>query len=280
MSLSNSKIERIKGFTLLKGGKVYDPFIARGLDALNYACYQDARFILAGTPSGISLAPEGGAHQSISTPLIGMGQPGLTYFEPAYADELSEIMLWAFNYMQEEDGGSVYLRLSTKTIIQPIRAMTPHLKTEVIQGAYWKKEPTPDSLLSIVYCGAIAGEAEEAHKVISEDLPGTGLLAITSPDQLYSDWQQTQTKRLSGKTDASSHIETLLHKLNPGAALITVIDGHPATLSWLAGVSGHKPILLGIEGYAGPGAETEAVRHAGQGITAGLTANIIKPRVA
>ena len=77
------------GTRLLPIGTVYDPFIARGLDALNYACYQDARFILVGTPSGVALAPEGGAHQSMYTPLIGMGQPGLTAFEPAYVDELA-----------------------------------------------------------------------------------------------------------------------------------------------------------------------------------------------
>src|SRR6202046_3852465 len=80
------------GERLLPIGTLYDPFIARGLDALNYACYQDARFLLVATPSGISLAPEGGAHQSIGTPLIGLGQPGLTMFEPAFVDELQAII--------------------------------------------------------------------------------------------------------------------------------------------------------------------------------------------
>src|SRR5918996_129405 len=99
-------------------GTVYDPFIARGLDALNYGCYQDARFLLVGTPSGLTLAAEGGAHQSINTPLIGMGQPGLTYFEPAWADELALMMVHAFDHMQQPDGSSVYLRLSTRAIPQ------------------------------------------------------------------------------------------------------------------------------------------------------------------
>jgi pyruvate dehydrogenase E1 component len=120
------------GKRLIPIGTVYDPFVSRGLDALNYACYQDARFMLVGTPSGVTLAPEGGAHQSIAQPLIGMSQDGLAAFEPAFADELSVIMEWAFDYMQrdgegdpdertwlrDETGGSVYLRLSTN----PIRA--------------------------------------------------------------------------------------------------------------------------------------------------------------
>ena len=106
------------GTRLLPIGTVYDPFIARGLDALNYGCYQNARFLLVATPSGVTLGPEGGAHQSINSPLIGMGQPGLTYFEPAFADELALPMRWAFEHMQAEDGGSVYLRLTTRAIEQ------------------------------------------------------------------------------------------------------------------------------------------------------------------
>ena len=110
----------INGERLLPVGTLYDPFIQRGLDAMNYACYQDARFMLAATPSGITLAPEGGAHQSISTPLIGMAQDGLASFEPAFVDELAVIMRWGFEHMQREEGegGSVYLRLSTRTIEQ------------------------------------------------------------------------------------------------------------------------------------------------------------------
>ena len=112
------------GERLLPVGTLYDPFIARGLDSLNYACYQSARFLLVATPSGLALAPEGGAHQSIGTPLIGLAQDGLAAFEPAFVDELAVIMAWAFDYMQrggegernernwlrDETGGSVYLR--------------------------------------------------------------------------------------------------------------------------------------------------------------------------
>ena len=119
----------INGERLLPIGTLYDPFIARGLDALNYACYQDARFILVATPSGITLAPEGGAHQSIAEPLIGMAQDGLAAFEPAFVDELAVILAFAFDYIQresddeisernwlrDENGGSIYLRLSNSS---------------------------------------------------------------------------------------------------------------------------------------------------------------------
>jgi pyruvate dehydrogenase E1 component len=88
------------------------------------------------TPSGITLAPEGGAHQSIGTPLIGMAQDGLASFEPAFVDELTEILRWSFDYVQrdgkdersagwlrDETGGSVYLRLSTMPLEQPKRML-------------------------------------------------------------------------------------------------------------------------------------------------------------
>jgi pyruvate dehydrogenase E1 component len=110
------------GERLFPIGTVYDPFIARGLDALNYACYQDARFMLVATPSGVTLGPEGGAHQSINPPLIALGQPGLRHYEPAFVDELALLMEEGFRLMQRPDGESIYLRLTTRTIRQVERA--------------------------------------------------------------------------------------------------------------------------------------------------------------
>ena len=241
------------GARLLPVGTVYDPFIARGLDALNYACYQDARFMLAGTPSGVSLSPEGGAHQSISTPLIGMGQPGLTLFEPAFADELAAIMLWGFGHMQAADGGSLYLRLSTRAVEQPVREMHDGLRGDILNGAYWRVAPAPDASLAVVYCGALAAEAEDAFQALLEDIPGAGLLAVTSPDRLHSDWQAARQSQSIGEARAPSHIETLLRQLRPGAALVSVLDGHPATLSWLGSVAGHRPYPLGVTAFGESG---------------------------
>ena len=144
----------IFGARLFPIGTLYDPFIARGLDALNYACYQDARFMLVSTPSGITLAPEGGAHQSIGTPLIGMGQPGLVSFEPAFADELAVIMRYGFAYMQDEDdGGSIYLRLSTRPLEQPKRELTAAQKNDILQGGYWRGAPNEKTKSVIIYTG-------------------------------------------------------------------------------------------------------------------------------
>ncbi|MGB4909428.1 MAG: transketolase, partial [Tabrizicola sp.] len=176
------------GQRLLPVGTVYDPFICRGLDALNYACYQDARFILAATPSGISLSHEGGAHQSISTPLIGLAQDGLAAFEPAFADELAAILHWSFEYMQrdgsgpgeeenwlrDEKGGSVYLRLSTVPLDQPQREMDADLARQVIDGGYWLRKPGPSTSVVIAYTGVVAPQAIAAAGLLAEGLRDVG----------------------------------------------------------------------------------------------------------
>lgn len=228
------------GERLLPIGTLYDPFIARGLDALNYACYQDARFMLVATPAGVSLAPEGGAHQSFNTPPIGMAQPGLTYFEPAYVDELTEIMRWGFDHMQASDGGSIYLRLSTRALKQPIRTMNDDLKADILNGGYWEVKPSEGAELAIIYTGVLASEARSAFDMILEDIPGAGLLNVTSPDLLNKAWI---------KNPGGSHVDKLLGALDKNAVLICVIDGAPIALSWLGSVHGQRTISLGVSKF-------------------------------
>ena len=207
---------QINGERLLPIATLYDPFIERGLDALNYACYQDARFMVAATPSGITLAPEGGAHQSIATPLIGMAQDGLASFEPAFVDELAVIMGWGFEHMQREggEGGSVYLRLSTRSIEQPQRMMSPDLQKGITDGAYWLRKPGPNCDVVVAYTGTVAPEAIEAIGLIGESRRDVGLLAITSADRLHAGWTAArQLRRDRRGTQYLSHIEQLLAPL-------------------------------------------------------------------
>jgi pyruvate dehydrogenase E1 component len=295
------------GERLLPVGTLYDPFICRGLDALNYACYQDARFIVAGTPAGLALAPEGGAHQSIGTPLIGMAQDGLAAFEPAYVDELAVIMAWAFDYMQreapedaerrwhrDEKGGSVYLRLTTRPLEQLPRTITPALREAIIQGGYWLRRPEPSADLAIVYAGAVAQEAIEAAGLLGEDERGIGVLAVTSADRLSAGWHAAQRareggmarpvpnrsppaaegppKRCGGHDPVRSHIETLLAELPRDAGLITVTDAHPEALSWLGGVCGHRVRALGVEHFGQSGSIPELYGHYGLDVNAILAA--------
>ncbi|MBV5263868.1 transketolase [Pinisolibacter aquiterrae] len=253
------------GERLLPIGTLYDPFIYRGADALNYACYQDARFLLVATPSGITLAPEGGAHQSIGTPLIGMAQDGLAYFEPAFVDELAVVMRWAFEHMQRDgkSGGSVYLRLSSRAIEQPSRTLSEETRADIVEGAYWMRRPGPNAEAVVVYTGAMAPEAIRAVGLLGESRRDVGLLAVTSPDRLHASWTAAQAARENGRTTTSSHVERLLAGLPGSCALITVIDGHPATLGWLGSVHGHRTRALGVERFGQTGTLADLHRHYG-----------------
>ncbi|MBF9035855.1 transketolase [Rhodobacterales bacterium HKCCE2091] len=263
------------GKRLIPIGTVYDPFVHRGLDALNYACYQDARFIIAGTPSGVTLAPEGGAHQSIGTPLTGMAQDGLASFEPAFADELAVILQWAFDYLQrdgggdpdertwlrDETGGSVYLRLSTKPLEQPGRRRDDAFVQGAVDGAYWLRPPGPNCDVVIAYQGAVADEAIAAAGRIAEGRRDIGVLAVTSADRLNAGWTAAQRERARGNPCARAHVERLLAPLPRTCSLVTVIDGHPATLAWLGSVAGHRTIAHGVEHFGQTGTIGDLYRH-------------------
>jgi pyruvate dehydrogenase E1 component len=267
----------INGERLIPIGTLYDPFIGRGLDALNYACYQEARFILVATPSGITLAGEGGAHQSIATPLIGLAQDGLAGFEPAFVDELAVILAFAFDYIQraggdeasernwlrDEIGGSVYLRLSTRPVEQIKRAMTAELRQAIVDGAYWLRRPGPNCQVVVVYTGAVAPEAIQAVGLMAEDRRDVGLLAVTSADRLNAGWTAAQRARERGLVHARSHIERLLAEIPPDCGIVTVLDGHPAALAWLGAVHGHRVRPLGVEHFGQTGSIADLYRHYG-----------------
>lgn len=269
----------INGERLLPIGTLYDPFIMRGLDALNYACYQDARFMVVATPSGLTLAPEGGAHQSIATPLIGMAQDGLAAFEPAYVDELAVIMRWGFDYMQRDGdasgdahtlpgvpwlrdskGGSVYLRLSTRSIEQFQRPMTPALEQDILAGGYWLRRPGPNPDCVIVAMGAILPEAIAAVGQLGAGFRDIGLLVVTSADRLNAGWSASERARQRGEGTEPSHVEKLLGPLPPHCGLVSVLDGHPATLGWMGGVMGHRMAALGVEHFGQTGSLPDLYR--------------------
>jgi pyruvate dehydrogenase E1 component len=276
------------GERLIPIGTLYDPFICRGLDALNYACYQDARFMVVATPSGLTLAPEGGAHQSISTPMIGMAQDGLASFEPAWVDELAVVMEWAFDYMQrdgkggdalsgepwhrKDKGGSVYLRLSTRSLTQPAREIDEGLRHDILEGGYWLRRPDPATELAIVYMGALAPEAIEAAGLLAEDRRGVGVLAVTSADRLAAGWHDAQKAREQGHLEAEAHIERLLAALPRDAGIVTVCDAYPETLSWLGSVVGHRVRPLGVEHFGQSGSLSQLYGHYGLDVNAILTA--------
>jgi len=248
------------GGRVLPIGTVYDPFVNRGLDALIYACYQDARFLLVSTPSGLTLAPEGGQHQSINTPLIGMAADRLASFEPTHVDELAILLRHAFEHMQRPDGSAVWLRLSTRTLDQPDRVLDP---AAVIAGAHWAVPPADGARIALAYQGPVAPEAHAAFAELAAESPGAGLLAVTSPDRLHAGWLVAQRARRAGDRGALSWVERILAPLAPGAALVTILDGHPAAHAWLGAVRGQRVVALGPDRFGQSGDLPDLYREYG-----------------
>ena len=206
---------------------------------------------MVATPSGITLGPEGGAHQSINPPLNALGQPGLCHYEPAYADELATMMEEAFRLIDDPAGESTYLRLSTRSFQQVERA-DDSWREGALKGGYWLQEPGENSEAAIVAMGAVMPEALAAWAELREDIAGLGLLAVTSPDLLHRGWTAAQAARWQGERKPS-HIEQLLSRVSPNAGLVTIADAAPASLSWIGGVLGQRVAPLGVEKFGQTG---------------------------
>lgn len=252
-------------------GTLYDPFVMRALEGIVYSTYSGSRFVLAGTPSGISLSREGGAHQSLSTPGIGIETPGLTYAEPCYARELEWLLLDALAQMQEPDGEALYLRLSTTPIDQqPFADAAAHqsdekLRADVVAGGFRLREPTTasDDRVLIAACGAIVPEALRAAALLSEDegVEAT-VLCLSSPDRLYRDWQRSATAPLRAEGGrATSHLERLLLPTEQGLPVVTVVDGASHALSFLGSALATRCVPLGVDRFGQTGSQPELYAH-------------------
>jgi pyruvate dehydrogenase E1 component len=165
--------------------------------------------------------------------------------------------------LRDAVGGSVYLRLSTRSIEQPKREIDGELAEAIVNGGYWMRKPGPNAQAVIVYSGAVAPEAIEAVGLIGEDRRDVGLLAVTSADRLNAGWTAAQRARERGLIHAQSHVERLLAPVPGHCGLVTVIDGHPATLAWLGSVHGHRTRSLGVEHFGQTGTIADLYRHYG-----------------
>jgi pyruvate dehydrogenase E1 component len=251
--------EELMGELLLPVGTVYDPFVCRGLDALIYALYSGARFVLAGTPSGISLSREGGAHQSTITPSIGLELPGLTYAEPAYAAEVDWLLRDGLERVARRER-SLYLRLSTKPVDQlPFEALVElrggeAVRADVVAGAYWLRG-APDADVTIAVCGALVPEVLDAADQLSdEEGVAAAVLALPSPDRVYREWRAARVAPLAdGRTARPvSHLERLFEG-RPRVPLVSVIDGASHSLAFLGSALGMPQVTLGVDEFGQSG---------------------------
>jgi pyruvate dehydrogenase E1 component len=253
----------LSGIPLLPIGTLYDPFVVRGLDALYHALYAGGRFVVVATPSGVSLSPEGGAHQSVITPAVGVGLPGLVYYDPAFAPEVEWILLDGLRrLLDRKDGESLYLRLSTKPVDQTLApAPTPEQRSRVLRGGYrlidarGERGYDPEAnAVNIFAAGAMVPEALDAVRALRARGVLASLFVVTSPDLLYR-----------GLRGSHPYLEELVSAEEEGVPVVSVLDGHSHALAFLGSALGVTQIPLGVDDFGQSGTRRDLYRHYGIG---------------
>ena len=249
----------ISGAPLLPIGTLYDPFVPRGLDALYHALYSGARFVVAATPSGVSLAPEGGAHQSVITPDIGIALPGIAYFDPAFAQEVEWILLDALARIAAGEGESLYLRLSTRPIDQRLAPPADDAyRAAVLRGAYRLVDARPrpgwdpESAVHLFVEGVMAPEAVDASRRLAEDGVFASVFVVTSPDRLYREARAPRPWLLELVTPDEEDVP-----------VVSALDGHSHALAFIGSVLGVPQLPLGVDDFGQSGTRMDLYRHYG-----------------
>lgn len=258
--------DRMSGKRLIPIGTVYDPFIARGTDALLNGLYQESRFILVATPSGVSLSTEGGAHQGLITPSLGINTPGITYFEPAFAREVEWILLKAVRSIGSGEGESYMLRLSTKPLDQTLfPKLSEGLRESVLTGCYrLRSAPSEfDAILSVFAVGAMVDEAIAATETLEREGIGVSIFVVTSPDLLYRRMIAASTDEQAGRDEGMWDPTGLLDECEIGEPVLSVIDGHPHAMSFLGAELDCPSTVLGVTSYGQSGSRADLYRHFG-----------------
>ena len=251
----------LHGEHLLPIGTVYDPFVCRGLDALIYGLYSGSRFVVVGTPAGITLAPEGGAHQSTITPSIGLELPGLTYAEPAYAGALDWLLCDGLADLARPGGGSLYLRLTTRPLDQrPFAVATERigreaLRRDVLAGGYRLHEPDGPAAVVLASCGAVVPESLAAAGLLATEGVPALVLDLTSPDRLFRGWRAglRSATRAARPAEADHQLAALLSPAERRLPIVTVHDAASHHLAWLGGVFGAPVVPVGVDEFGQSG---------------------------
>ncbi|HEV2528429.1 MAG TPA: transketolase C-terminal domain-containing protein [Thermomicrobiales bacterium] len=265
--------EELMGQPLIPVGTVYDPFVCRGLDALIYGLYIKSRMIFAGTPAGVSLSPEGGAHQSSVTASLGIELPNVRFYEPAFGREVDWVLLDGMRHcLDREHGLSTYLRLSTKTIDQSLfaeplaRFGEDELRRQVLAGGYRlidRTVATPDlpaaDTVTIAAGGIMVPEAVEAARLLQAEGVAVNVINVTSADQLYRaarDGRSALLRDARGRPD-HGHLETLFPPTDRRAPIVTVQDAASHSLAFLGSVWGAPVVPLGVDEFGQSGSRGE-----------------------
>jgi pyruvate dehydrogenase E1 component len=243
------------GQPLIPIATIYDPFVARALEPWSFGMYAGGQSILVGTPSGVTLAPEGGAHQSLTTPSIGLEQPECTAWEPAFAQDLEWCMLEAMSRIGIPGGRSAYFRLTTRPLDQALAAMPTDTvllerrRRHAVAGGYRLSDHDPvEDRVTLVGVGAMMPEVIASAARLKALGIVAGVVCLTSPDLVFESLQRRNSLNQGTKAMEFDIIDGLFPRHAP-APLVTVQDGHPHTLSFLAGARGDRTVSLGVKDF-------------------------------
>jgi pyruvate dehydrogenase E1 component len=257
------------GQPLLPIGVLYDPFVERALEPWSYGIYAGGQSILVGTPSGVTLAPEGGAHQSVTTPSVGLEQPGCITYEPAFAIDVEWTLLAALSRLGRPDGSSAYLRLSTRPVDQTLAAVPTdpaareRRRKQVVGGAYPIRRASTDApAVTIAVMGALTTEALHAAERLESLGTPVDVVCVTSPGLVF-DAVQARAGRPGRSAASESWILDAAFPARRAAPLVTVLDGHPHTLAFLAGINQVRATHLGVSRFGQSGDLDSVYRHHG-----------------
>jgi pyruvate dehydrogenase E1 component len=253
------------GQPLLPIGTLYDPFVNRALEPWSFGIYAGAQSILIGTPSGVTLAPEGGAHQSIITPSVGLEQPRCVAWEPAFGQDLEWTLLHALGQLGFDGGTSAYFRLTTRPVDQSLAAVPPPgaaeretRRAQVLAGGYPLVRSAGRPAVSVVAVGAVVPEAVAAAADLTEAGIPCDVVCLTSPDLVFRALQARQ-----GLGDGDDWILDELFPAERAAPIVSVLDGHPHTLSFLSAVRGTPIACLGVSDFGQSGDVDDLYRYFG-----------------
>jgi pyruvate dehydrogenase E1 component len=239
------------GEPLLPIGTVYDPFVARALEPWAFGVYAGGQSILVGTPSGVTLAAEGGAHQSVITPSIGLEQPGVTAWEPAFAQDLEWVLLHCLSRLGRHDGEGAYVRLTTRPVDQALAGtLDEQRRRDVLAGAYRLR---PGAAVTLVAVGAVVPDVVAAADELAGLGINAGVVVVSSYDRL---WRAVQARRglLPPALEPGVDEGVVDRVFGSGTPLVTVLDGHPHTLAFLGAATGAEVACLGVSRFGQAGA--------------------------
>ncbi|WCB93078.1 Pyruvate dehydrogenase E1 component [Baekduia alba] len=252
------------GQALLPIGTIYDPFVNRALEPWSFGMYAGGQSILVGTPSGVTLAPEGGAHQSIITPSVGLEQPRCVAWEPAFGQDLEWTLLSALSQLGRPDGTSAYFRLTTRPIDQALADVPDDAEArearrrDALRGGYRLRAAPGTPALTLVGVGALLPEVCAAADALTGAGIACDVVCLTSPDLVFRALQARQ-----GLADGDDGILDALLPADRAAPIVSVLDGHPHTLSFLSAIRCVPIACLGVDDFGQSGDVDDLYRYFG-----------------